>query len=312
MDTLMAILAGCVVLPSCAAFGLNPAAGPSLLFVSMQTVFLKMGGFIGSLMGFLFYFLTFLAALSSSISILEVCTAYSVDKNLAAGKGGKDGGRKKATVIFAVAIFVFGLLVALDGIGAGKNGGAAIGTPAEVLGMSWKEADVSNGFGDGKYYELGTDGKYTSVDTVKALTPDAGTQYYVSYWGTYREADVSTGFDVSQTYFTKDGDNYTEVTTTEAVAPVAGTTYYKSAVKGWNDCWLDFYDMISEGILMPLGALMMSLLIGWKFKTDMVLEECEADGKKSWGRGFFDVCYKFITPLGMLVVLYGQITSFFG
>ena len=77
-------------------------------------------------MGFLFYFLVFLAALSSSISILEVCTAYSVDKNLAAGKGGKDGGRKKATVIFALAIFVFGLLVALDGLGSGVAGGAVM------------------------------------------------------------------------------------------------------------------------------------------------------------------------------------------
>ena len=31
----------------------------------------------------------------------------------------------------------------------------------------------------------------------------------------------------------------------------------------------------------------------------MVLEECEADGKKAWGRGFFNACFKFITPIGM-------------
>ena len=80
---------------------------------------------------------------------------------------------------------------------------------------------------------------------------------------------------------------------------------------GWNDCWLDFYDMISEGILMPLGALMMSILIGWKWKTKTVLDECEAGGQKAWGRTFFDICFRFITPIGMLVVLYGQITSFF-
>jgi NSS family neurotransmitter:Na+ symporter len=218
-DTMMAILAGCVVLPACAAFGLDYGGGPGLLFSTMQIVFSKMGGFIGNLMGFLFYFLVFLAALSSSISILEVCTAYSVDKNMAAGKGGKDGGRKKATILFAIGIFVFGLLVALDGLGSGVAGGAAIKTPAELFGIG---------------------------------------------------------------------------------------------VKGWNDCWLDFYDMISEGVLMPLGAMVMSLLIGWKWGTDMVLEECEADGKKAWGRNFFNICFKFITPLGMVVVLYGQLTGFFG
>jgi NSS family neurotransmitter:Na+ symporter len=70
--------------------------------------------------------------------------------------------------------------------------------------------------------------------------------------------------------------------------------------------------MISEGVLMPLGAMVMSLLIGWKWGTDMVLEECEADGKKAWGRNFFNICFKFITPLGMVVVLYGQLTGFFG
>ena len=70
--------------------------------------------------------------------------------------------------------------------------------------------------------------------------------------------------------------------------------------------------MISEGVLMPLGALMMSLLIGWVWKTDTVMEECEQSGHKAWGRGFFDICFRFITPLGMLVVLYGQFSDFFG
>ena len=271
-DTMIAIMAGMVVLPACAAFGMDFGGGPGLLFNTMQVVFDRMGGsgaFIGNLMGFLFYFLVFLAALSSSISILEVCTAYSVDKNIAAGKGGADGGRKKATAIFSVAIFVFGMLVALDGLGAGKAAGAAISYPAELLGMDYKQVDVSSGF-------------------------DADTTYYVAG-------------EEAHSYTAVTGDVDGAIT-----APEEGTTYYVKTVKGWNDCWLDFYDMISEGILMPLGALMMSLLIGWKWKTDLVMDECMESGHKPWGRGFFDICFKFITPIGMLVVLYGQITSFFG
>ncbi len=55
------------------------------------------------------------------------------------------------------------------------------------------------------------------------------------------------------------------------------------------DSWLDFFDVISEGILMPLGALVMALLIGWKWKTkDLIVPECEASGHKFWGYGFFN------------------------
>ncbi len=33
---------------------------------------------------------------------------------------------------------------------------------------------------------------------------------------------------------------------------------------GWSDCWLDFFDCVAEGILMPLGALLMCICIGWE------------------------------------------------
>ena len=78
------------------------------------------------------------------------------------------------------------------------------------------------------------------------------------------------------------------------------------------DCWLDFFDVIGEGILMPFGALLMSLLIGWKFKTkNLVVTECEQSGHKFWGYGFFNFCFKWVTPIGMVIVLIGQIMDFF-
>ena len=49
---------------------------------------------------------------------------------------------------------------------------------------------------------------------------------------------------------------------------------------GWNDCWLDLYDMVAEGILMPLGALVMTILIGWVLKPEVVQLECEQSGVK--------------------------------
>ncbi len=259
-DTLVAIMAGMIVMPACYAF-LNgdTSSGPGLLFLSMQIVFDKMG-YVGNIMGFLFYTLVFIAAISSSFSLLEVITSFKVDQNVAEGKA---PGRKKYAIICAVIIFVFCLPTCLDGLGAGTNGGAAIGNPADILGMHWAEAgDISAFDEDTDYYTLGADGIYTAVDK------------------------ETTAFDASE-------------------------TYYLNTAKTWNGDWLDFYDMISEGILMPLGAMLMAFLIGWVWKLDLVVEECEQAGHKFWGRAFFNICYKVITPLGMAFVLYAQVTDFF-
>ena len=82
--------------------------------------------------------------------------------------------------------------------------------------------------------------------------------------------------------------------------------------KGWSDCWLDFFDMISEGVFMPLGGLLMTLMIGWEIGPEVVKNECEAtEGHKMSSYPFFKVCCKYITPLCMLLILYGQLKSFF-
>jgi len=69
--------------------------------------------------------------------------------------------------------------------------------------------------------------------------------------------------------------------------------------------------MLAEGIMMPLGALLMSLMLGWEIGPDLVKEECELEGNKVKSFGFFKICVKVITPLCMLFILYGQIMSFF-
>ena len=211
MDTLVALMAGLCVIPG--RFALDPEGalgGPSLLFVTMQNVFHKMDA-VGPIFGILFYLLVVFAAISSSISLLEVVVAHFVDKAREAGKGDK---RKTYTLIAAVAVGVGSILVCADSLG---NAGIA---PWQLLGLE-------------------------------------------SY-------------------------------------------------SGWNDCWLDFWDMLSEGIMMPLGALLMSLMIGWEIGPEVVKEEAEQQGQKFGSYGFFKVCVKVITPLCMLLILYGQVMSFFG
>jgi len=165
----------------------------------------------------MFYFLVFIAAITSAISLLEVCGAFFIDKNV---KKGKAGNRKIITILVGFAIFVVGIPVCLDGLGAGVAGGATIDIPAVMFGMS----------------------------------------------------EVRVAFD----------------------------------------CWLDFYDMIAEGVFMPLGAIMMSILIGWILKTNTIKEEVEAGGLKMKAYAFWDVAYKYIIPIAILFVLFGQLDDFFG
>ena len=81
-------------------------------------------------------------------------------------------------------------------------------------------------------------------------------------------------------------------------------------VGAFNDCWLDFMDCLSEGIAMPLGALLMSIMIGWEIKPKTILEEVHIGGTKKLD-AFFSVCIKFLAPLGMLLILAGQLNDFF-
>lgn len=78
----------------------------------------------------------------------------------------------------------------------------------------------------------------------------------------------------------------------------------------FNDCWLDFMDALSEGIAMPLGALLMSLMIGWEIKPKTLLDEIHV-GSKAKLDGFFSFCIRFIVPLAMILILVGQIDTFF-
>lgn len=210
MDTLVALMAGLCVIPG--RFALDPTGnlgGPSLLFVTMQNVFDRMGA-AGPIFGILFYLLVVFAAISSSISLLEVIVAHFVDDARDAGKGDK---RKPYSILAAIAAGVLCVLVCLDGLG--ENGIA----PATLLNIE---------------------------------------------------------------------------------------------ASGWSDCWLDFFDCVAEGILMPLGALLMCICIGWELGPQIVDDECCLEGNRFKSKAFFNVCVKYITPIIMILILAGQLDSFFG
>ena len=210
MDSIVAFMAALCVLPG--RFALDPngdLGGPGLLFVTMQNVFSRMGG-AGPLFGILFYLLVVFAAISSSISLLEVIVAHFVDKARDAGKGDK---RKKYTLIATVAVSLGCILVCADALGTSNF------SPADLLGIA--------------------------------------------------------------------------------------------EPKAWAADWLDFWDAISEGIMMPLGALLMTFMVAYEIGTDVIKDEIEQCGNRFTAEKFYNVCIRYVAPLGLLLVLYGQIKQFF-
>ena len=210
MDSIVAFMAALCVLPG--RFALDPngdLGGPGQLFVTKQNVFSRMGG-MGPLFGILFYLLVVFAAISSSISLLEVIVAHFVDKARDEGKGDK---RKPYTLIAAAAVSLGCILVCADALGNSNF------SPADLFGIA--------------------------------------------------------------------------------------------EPKAWAADWLDFWDAISEGIMMPLGALLMTFMVAYEIGTDVVKNEIEQCGNKFTAFKFYNVCVRYVAPLGLLLVLYGQIKQFF-
>ena len=94
-------------------------------------------------------------------------------------------------------------------------------------------------------------------------------------------------------------------------ADILGMRDTMDKVPTWSADWLDFFDCIAEGILMPLGALLMSIMYGWEIGPEVVHAEATREGQSFGAYGWFKLCIKYITPLCMLLVLYGQIKEFF-
>lgn len=104
MDTAVALLAGFMIFPAVFAFGKSPEAGPTLVFQVLPEIFTTMTG--GHIIGALFFLLLMVAALTSSISMLEVPASYFIDE--------KKWSRKKAAWFVGILVFIVGVPSALS------------------------------------------------------------------------------------------------------------------------------------------------------------------------------------------------------
>ncbi len=104
LDTLVALLAGFMIFPALFAFGMQPDQGPALIFNLLPVIFNHIPG--GEFFRILFFILLSLAALTSTISLLEVITAFAVDELKIP--------RKRAALLFGSLVFLFGIPSALS------------------------------------------------------------------------------------------------------------------------------------------------------------------------------------------------------
>jgi neurotransmitter:Na+ symporter, NSS family len=103
-DTVVAILAGLAIFPIVFANGLDPAAGPGLVFVTLPLAFGQMTG--GAIFGTAFFVLLAFAALTSAISLLEVPVSWLEER--------KGWTRQSATLTISGAIWLVGVGSALS------------------------------------------------------------------------------------------------------------------------------------------------------------------------------------------------------
>lgn len=197
-DTVIAVLAGLAIMPAVFASGQSPQGGVGLLYMTLQTVFNGMGG-IGPFIGFIFYGLVVIAALTSSVAILEAIAGSFIDDAMNKGKGDK---RKFYCWFFGILSAILGALIAYDGLG----------------------------------------------------------QNLPAMFGKF--------------------------------------------------CWVDGFDLMAEGIMMPLGSLFATIFFGWIDREILPKEIHQGSNFKT--EKFYRFCIRWVAPVFTFFVLLGQLDSFFG
>lgn len=99
VDTVVALLAGMVVFPAVFHYGLDPAAGPGLIFQTLPVAFAQMPG--GSIFGVLFFLLLSVAGITSMVGLIESTTAWLEEY--------KGYTRHKSSIVVVLLIFVLSI-----------------------------------------------------------------------------------------------------------------------------------------------------------------------------------------------------------
>ncbi len=286
MDTGVALLGGLVVFPAVFAFGFSPSAGVGLTFITLPEVFKEMP--MGNIVGAAFFFLLSLAALTSSISMLEVPVSFLVDRKVM-----KRG----------VAAWVVGIAAALVGIPSLlSNGGHEFFTKfiqqrQEII-VEQEVIVKLDDFVYGESYVVEGDpetGEWIVKDHAllkpKIILIDPETKE------TIKRIELVPGDIV----VVRDGE------IVEAGLPVAFRESYMS--------FLDVVDMYFGTMAIILFALLLTIFVGWVWNPLKLVEEISVPAKWFTEPVWFGIkpstlwllIIRFLAPLAILLMLIFQV-----
>jgi len=148
-DTFIAVVAGLAIFPAVFAFGIDPGEGPELVYITLPVIFQNMSG--GLIWAFMFFLLLCFAAITSTISVLEVIVAYFSEQ--------LQMSRKRAAILAMISVGFLGILCTVSQ----KVFGVFNGSPDLLLPLGGFFIVVFVGWflvkGKAKE-ELSSDGKY--------------------------------------------------------------------------------------------------------------------------------------------------------
>lgn len=99
LDTVVALMAGFIIIPACFAYGIEPGAGPSLIFITIPNIFAQVAG--GRVWGGLFFLFLSFAAFTTLVAVFENIISFDMDLF--------GWSRKKSTLVSLVLIIILSM-----------------------------------------------------------------------------------------------------------------------------------------------------------------------------------------------------------
>ncbi len=119
VDTFVALMAGLIIIPACFSFGIEPGAGPSLIFITLPNIFTQMKG--GYIWGTLFFVFLSFAALSTVIAVFENIISFAMDLWGISRKRAVGINMILLSVLSVPCVLGFNVLSGIEPLGAGTN-----------------------------------------------------------------------------------------------------------------------------------------------------------------------------------------------
>ena len=99
LDTVVALMAGFIIIPACFAYGIEPGAGPSLIFITIPNIFAQVAG--GRVWGGLFFLFLSFAAFTTLVAVFETIISFDMDLF--------GWSRKKSTLVSLILIIILSM-----------------------------------------------------------------------------------------------------------------------------------------------------------------------------------------------------------